>query len=144
MGQTSDQIETTSKASAGLESNLQELEGRVKSATDWRHYFNQNPGMVIAAAFRRRCPSCGNDEKTDDVGTPLLVVIVKTGRRSTLCADPDETSGPCQAGYDKERSGRRRLGAPRVRSTIPTVRRIEPRCARYFAGSTHIRRLRAP
>jgi hypothetical protein len=52
MGQTSDQIETHIESKReDLKSNLQELEGRVKSATDWRHYFNQNPGMMIAAAF---------------------------------------------------------------------------------------------
>jgi hypothetical protein len=52
MGQTSDQIEThIENKREDLKSNLQELEGRVKSATDWRHYFKQNPGMMIAAAF---------------------------------------------------------------------------------------------
>lgn len=52
MGQTTDQIEThIENKREDLKSNLQELEGRVKSATDWRHYFNQNPGMMIAAAF---------------------------------------------------------------------------------------------
>jgi hypothetical protein len=52
MGQTTDQIEThIENRREDLKSNLQELEGRVKSAVDWRHYFNQNPGMMIAAAF---------------------------------------------------------------------------------------------
>lgn len=52
MGQTSDQIEThIENKREDLKSNLQELEGRVKSATDWRHYFKQYPGMMIAAAF---------------------------------------------------------------------------------------------
>jgi hypothetical protein len=52
MGQTSDQIEThIENKREDLKANLQELEGRVKSATDWRHYFHQNPGMMIAAAF---------------------------------------------------------------------------------------------
>ena len=52
MGQTSDQIETHIESKReDLKSNLQELEGRVKSATDWRHYFSQNPAMMVAAAF---------------------------------------------------------------------------------------------
>lgn len=52
MGQTTDQVETRiENTREDLKSNLQELEGRVRSATDWRHYVNQNPGVMIAAAF---------------------------------------------------------------------------------------------
>ena len=52
MGQTTEQIEThIEDKRADLKSNLQELEGRLKSATDWRHYFKQNPGMMLAVAF---------------------------------------------------------------------------------------------
>jgi hypothetical protein len=52
MGQTTDQVESHIESTReDLKTNLQELEGRVRSATDWRHYVNQNPGMMIAAAF---------------------------------------------------------------------------------------------
>ena len=52
MGQTTDQVEShIENTREDLKSNLQELEGRVRSATDWRHYVDQNPGMMIAAAF---------------------------------------------------------------------------------------------
>jgi hypothetical protein len=52
MGQTTDQIEThIEDERKDLKSNLQELETRVKSATDWRRYFRDHTGTMIAAAF---------------------------------------------------------------------------------------------
>jgi hypothetical protein len=52
MGQTTDQIENQiENKRENLKSNLQELETRVKTATDWRHYFAEHTGTMIAAAF---------------------------------------------------------------------------------------------
>ena len=52
MGQTTDQIENQiENRREELKSNLQELETRVKTATDWRHYFSEHTGTMIAAAF---------------------------------------------------------------------------------------------
>jgi hypothetical protein len=52
MGQTTDQIENQiENKREDLKSNLQELETRVKTATDWRHYFAAHTGTMIAAAF---------------------------------------------------------------------------------------------
>ena len=52
MGQTTDQIENhIENKREDLKSNLQELETRVKTAADWRHYFAQHTGTMIAAAF---------------------------------------------------------------------------------------------
>jgi hypothetical protein len=52
MGQTTDQIENQIEhRREDLKSNLQELETRVKTATDWRHYFSEHTGTMIAAAF---------------------------------------------------------------------------------------------
>src|SRR5688500_988464 len=52
MGQTTDQIENQiENKREDLKSNLQELESRVKTATDWRHYFAEHTGTMIAAAF---------------------------------------------------------------------------------------------
>ena len=52
MGQTTDQIENQIETKReDLKSNLQELESRVKTATDWRHYFAEHTGTMIAAAF---------------------------------------------------------------------------------------------
>jgi hypothetical protein len=52
VGQTTDQIEhQIENKREDLKSNLQELETRVKTATDWRHYFAEHTGTMIAAAF---------------------------------------------------------------------------------------------
>lgn len=52
MGQTTDQIENQiENKREDLKSNLQELETRVRTATDWRHYFAEHTGTLIAAAF---------------------------------------------------------------------------------------------
>jgi hypothetical protein len=52
MGQRTDQIENQiENKREDLKSNLQELETRVKTATDWRHYFAEHTGAMIAVAF---------------------------------------------------------------------------------------------
>ena len=52
MGKTIEQIENQIETTrADLKSNFQELETRVKSATDWRHYFREHPGAMMAVAF---------------------------------------------------------------------------------------------
>lgn len=52
MGQTTDEIENQLEGKReDLKSNIQELETRVKTATDWRHYFAEHSGTMIAAAF---------------------------------------------------------------------------------------------
>ncbi len=52
MGETTDQIENHIEAKrVHLHSNLQELEHKVKAATDWRQYFQNYTGTMIAAAF---------------------------------------------------------------------------------------------
>ena len=56
MGQTSDEIETHIRSTReDLRANLDELEGRVKSAVDWRERYRRNPalglGLAIAGGF---------------------------------------------------------------------------------------------
>jgi hypothetical protein len=52
MGQTTDQIEDHIEGKReDLKSNFQELESRVKSATDWRTYFREHSGAALAVAF---------------------------------------------------------------------------------------------
>ncbi len=52
MGQTTDQIASQiANRREELKSNLQDLETRVQTATDWRHYFSEHTGTMIAAAF---------------------------------------------------------------------------------------------
>lgn len=52
MGETADEITAhIENRRAELGSNFQELEGKVKSATDWRQHFQKNPMMLIGIAF---------------------------------------------------------------------------------------------
>ena len=52
MGETTDQIETHIETKQDdLRSNLEELEDKVKSVTDWRHQFRNNPGLMLGLAF---------------------------------------------------------------------------------------------
>jgi hypothetical protein len=52
MGQTTDQIATDIKhKQEDLRSNLQELEHKVKSVTDWKQHFQNHPATMAAAAF---------------------------------------------------------------------------------------------
>jgi hypothetical protein len=65
MGQTTDQIASgIDQTRRELKSNLQELESRVKSATDWRNQFRKRPvsmavaamigGVLLSSLIRRR------------------------------------------------------------------------------------------
>ncbi len=52
MGQTIEQIEAhIGEAQNDLQSNLQELEQKVKSAVDWKQQFQANPATMIGVAF---------------------------------------------------------------------------------------------
>lgn len=67
MGQTADQIEThIERTRDNLGSNITELEQKVKSATDWKHYFRNNPMTMMGVAFG---------------GGVLLAVMLGNGRR---------------------------------------------------------------
>ena len=106
MGQTTDQIENQiENKREDLKSNLQELETRVKTATDWRHYFAEHTGTMIAAAF----------------GGGVLLASMLGGRsnRASLSqaggsSEParpwttrNQTRGSGKPGFHKERVGRR-------------------------------------
>ena len=82
MGQRTDQIENQIESKReDLKSNFQELESRVKTATDWRHYFAEHTGTMIAAAFG---------------GGVLLATMVggRSNRRSP--SQTDESSQPAR------------------------------------------------
>src|SRR4051794_29652955 len=52
MGETTNQIENHIEDTRGdLGSNLQELERKVKSVTDWKHYYAKSPMTMIGVAF---------------------------------------------------------------------------------------------
>ena len=81
MGQTTQQIESQIEdRREDLKANLQELETRVKSATDWRHQFQEHPGAMIAAA----------------VGGGMLLSMMFGKRRSVAAAAvaPSRVSRP--------------------------------------------------
>jgi hypothetical protein len=75
MGETTDQIEEHIQSKRGeLQSNLEELESKVKSAVDWRQYFHKYTGTMVAAAF----------------GAGMLLSAVSKRRRSTESAPAGE------------------------------------------------------
>jgi hypothetical protein len=52
MAETKDPIETHLETTRGdLRSNLEELEDKVKSVTDWRQQFRNNPALMLGLAF---------------------------------------------------------------------------------------------
>jgi len=52
MDQTTDQIEAHIETTReNLGANLQELEHKVKSVTDWRRQFRENPMRMLGVAF---------------------------------------------------------------------------------------------
>ena len=52
MGETTGEIEAHIQSKRqDLRSNLEELEKRVKAATDWRRYYRKYTGAMVAAAF---------------------------------------------------------------------------------------------
>jgi Protein of unknown function (DUF3618) len=72
MSQTPDQIESTiDRTRANLHSNVQELEDKVKSVTDWRQLFAKSPGAMTAAAFGAGA---------------LLATLIRTRKSSTAGA----------------------------------------------------------
>ncbi len=90
MGQTTDQIENQIEDKReDLKSNLQELESRVKTATDWRHYFAEHTGTMIAAAFG---------------GGVLLAAMVggRSNRASLSRAESSESTRPWTRGTKHE------------------------------------------
>jgi hypothetical protein len=52
MGEATDQIvNDIDQTRQELRSNLEELETRVKAATDWRGYVGRHPGPMVVAAL---------------------------------------------------------------------------------------------
>jgi hypothetical protein len=78
MGETTDQIEShIENKREDLQSNLRELEHKVKSATDWRQQYQKHTGTMVAAAF----------------GGGLLVSTV-VGRNRRTGSQPGAISAP--------------------------------------------------
>lgn len=78
MGQTAGQIENyIDNKREHLSSNLQELESRVKSATDWRHQFRNRPLMLLGLAF----------------GGGVLIASMSSGRSRRGYSKPGQSTG---------------------------------------------------
>ncbi len=93
MGQTTDQIETDIKHTReDLRSNLQELEQKVKSVTDWKQQFQNHPGTMVAAAFgagalvatlgRRR--RGGKERTTSSTPRSDSIAAIRAGKHEVL------------------------------------------------------------
>jgi hypothetical protein len=92
MGQTTDQIETQiENKREDLKTNLAELQTRVKTATDWRHYFAEHTGTMIAAAF----------------GGGVLLATMVAGRSNRTSLSPD--SSDAESGRPRNRGTRREV-----------------------------------
>lgn len=85
MGEATDQIEThIENTREDLGSNLRELEKKVKSVTDWRQHFKDNPMTLIGVAF----------------GGGILLATMMGGRRSRRHSGgliPEISSAPSRA-----------------------------------------------
>lgn len=79
MGETTRQIAThIENAREDLGSNLQELEQKVKSVTDWRQQFRNNPMMMVGLAF----------------GGGVLLATMTGGRRNRLAGMSSPSTMP--------------------------------------------------
>ncbi len=89
-GQTANQIEThIERTRDNLGSNIHELEYRVKSATDWKHYFQNSPMAMMGAAFG---------------GGILLAKMLGGGkRRSSFSSQLTESGYTPHAGTDRQK-----------------------------------------
>jgi hypothetical protein len=77
VGTTASQIETDiERMRATLGSNIEELEHKVKTATDWRHHYRKNPLPMLGLAF----------------GGGVLLSAMLGGRKKLRTLPPDEST----------------------------------------------------
>lgn len=89
MAETTDQIATHLETKQDdLRANLEELEDKVKSVTDWRHQFRNNPALMLGLAFG---------------GGLLLAGVMRPRRR----AEPRLSNAPLRAREPRRPEGRR-------------------------------------
>jgi hypothetical protein len=90
MGKTADQIEThIERTREDLGSNIQELEQKVKSVTDWKQQFHNRPMTLIGVAFGG--------------GVLLATMLGKGKRRPSYSSSVDRIPNPPQAGTDRQK-----------------------------------------
>jgi hypothetical protein len=90
MGKTANEIEThIDRTRDNLGSNLQELENKVKSVTDWKHHFRNNPMTMIGVAFG---------------GGVFLAGMLSSGkRRRRFSSHAEPASQTPHAGIDRQK-----------------------------------------
>jgi hypothetical protein len=77
MGETTNQIEAhIERTRDNLGANIHELEQKVKSATDWKYHFQNNPMTMMGVAF----------------GGGVLLATMIGGKRRRSLALPDQAS----------------------------------------------------
>lgn len=101
MGQTASQIENDiENKRMHLGRNLQELEGRVKSATDWRQQFQGRPMLFLGAAFGgglllAAITRSSSSHRTYHYGSPVPMDPTVVSRGSAYA---DKASSPAMEG----------------------------------------------
>jgi len=90
MGKRANQIEShIERTREDLGSNIQELEQKVKSATDWKQYFQKSPMTMLGAAFG---------------GGVLLAAMLGNGkRRRPFSPYPESAGGTPHAGTERQK-----------------------------------------
>lgn len=107
MERSSERIERQiDRERAVLRSNLVELENRVKSAVDWRRYFESNPPLWIGVAF----------------GSGLLLALAASRRRYIPEREADmRMGGSARMSSSLEYSDHRRRALSRAWGTIESA-----------------------
>ena len=92
MGETKNQIENhIEDARENLGSNLEELERKVKSVTDWKHYYAKSPMTMIGVAF--------------GAGVLLAAMSGKKGRpRRRFVSSRNFESGDLASGMERQKN----------------------------------------
>ena len=113
MGETKNQIENhIEDAREDLGSNLQELERKVKSVTDWKHYYAKSPMTMIGVAFGAGCSVGGDGGRNKHNRLPAAFRIRGNPNRTTcIRARAPEKQGHGNLGEHQRRSGGRSLDA---------------------------------
>jgi hypothetical protein len=89
MGKTANQIEThIERTRDSLGANIHELEQRVKSVTDWKHHFQNNPMTMLGVAFG---------------GGIVLATMLNGTKRRRYYAPPQPMSGVPDAAIDRQK-----------------------------------------
>jgi hypothetical protein len=109
MGETTRQIAThIEHTREDLGSNLEELEQKVKSVTDWRQQFQNSPGTMVGLAF----------------GGGVILAAIARGRRNRLSGMSSPASVLSPSGPGDTASGSRRAANREMQQVLETWNNI--------------------